>query len=101
MKDLTVDTWLELARNIGKEKKAGKSEMTDSMELNMANDDIRDSEESDVDEALKRGNDKKKKKGGKGKGKKGKHEKKTETYWDVFLRRAFVNSGHPIDLDIE
>ena len=101
MRDLTVDAWLELARNIGKEKKAGKSEMTDSVELNQANDDIRDSEESDVDEDLKKGRGKKKKKGGKGKGEKGKHEKKTETYWDVFLRRAFVNSGHHVDLDVE
>lgn len=38
-------------------------------------------------------------KGGKeGETKKGKKKEK-ETYWDVFLRRAFINSGHHLDFD--
>jgi len=90
MKDLTLNSWLELARKIGKEKKTTEVDTTNSvMETN-----------SDIDDYIEKGSDRKGKEK-KGKGKKGKKEKKkAQTYWDVFLRRAFVNSGHHLGLDV-
>ena len=93
MKDLTIDSWLKLAREIGKEKK------TSSVGRNLAKDAGDETTETDwVDSRNK-------KDGGEGggkseKGKKGKKEKEPpETYWDVFIRRAFVNTGHQLDFE--
>jgi endopolyphosphatase len=85
MKDLTVGTWLDLGIKIGDDQAVNKSEMQDGW--------VSDSDGDYGDEVAK-------KKPKKGKGKKGKDKGKEtdqETYWDVFLRRAFINSGHQLD----
>jgi endopolyphosphatase len=97
MKDLTISSWLELARNIGQEKKikGNKTHMsieeeTESMETESLVDDYT------TKDGLEEG------KYAHEKEKKGKKEKKKqETYWDVFLRRVFVNSGHHMGLDLD
>jgi endopolyphosphatase len=113
LKDLTVGTWLELGRKIGKDKQIKKKtgldlggteigefdveyldgEDWDGYPVN--EDETSDSDSDDISVAKK---GKKKK----GKGKKGKKEKGSgETFWDIFLRRAFVNSGHEYQLDFD
>jgi len=61
MGDLTMKTWLELARDISEEKLVKNATKLSTPD--------------------------------KEKGKK----KEEETYWEVFLRRAFINSGHHLD----
>jgi endopolyphosphatase len=123
LKDLTVGAWLDLGRKIGKEKEIKKKTDLDpgdmeefvdysgeglhafkddylddgEEEFDLSDDnrdtDVSDGEDDDVAVA---------KKGKKGKGKKGKKEKGSgETFWDIFLRRAFVNSGHEYQLDFD
>jgi endopolyphosphatase len=108
MKDMTVGTWLDLGRKIGREKTVKKKDLEEGLESmgdagNLG--DMRDLEgyssdsESDSEEDIakhKKGKRKgkgKKKKGGKG------NKKEKETFWDVFLRRAFINSGHQLEFD--
>ena len=79
MKDLTVGTWLDLGIKIGKEKAVDKTEM---FEL-----------ETEVVGT--------KKKTKKGKGAKKNRKNNKETFWDVFLRRAFINSGHKLEFEDE
>jgi len=55
--------------------------------------DMSESESSDSDEDIAK-HKKDKKKGGDKKSDK-------ETFWDVFLRRAFVDSGHHLQLDFD
>ena len=104
MKDMTLATWLDLGRKIGKEKPAKKKVAVDGLDyMGDAGEmgDMKDIDgsasdsESDSDEGIL------KHKEGKGKKKKdGKGEKKEkETFWDVFLRRAFINSGHHLQFD--
>jgi endopolyphosphatase len=115
MKDLTVATWLDLGRKVGKEKKAKNTDLLDGQSHETDLEDIElDISDSGYDEDTeleqdglgmlgKKGKNGKKGKKHKGKkdkkGKKGKKEKKTQTFWDVFLRRAFINSGHQVDFD--
>lgn len=75
MKDLTVRSWLRLARNIGNEKAVDKTELLDIGSEEMGEEKMGEGSEET--------------------GKKGMAD--METYWDVFLRRAFVNSGHQIE----
>ena len=81
MKDLTVGTWLDLAIKIGKEKAVGKTEM---YEL-----EITEEKKSKKGKGERRG------------AKEGGAKKDKETFWDVFLRRAFINSGHKLDFGDE
>lgn len=81
MKDLTVGTWLDLAIKIGKEKAVDKTDMSEL--------------EIDGEKNSKKG------KGDKGKDKEGGTKRDKETFWDVFLRRAFINSGHKLDFGDE
>lgn len=105
MRDMTVATWLDLGRKVGKEKPIKKKKVAmDGLEyMGDAGEkgDMKDIEgyasdsESDSDGEIskhKKGKGKKKKDG---KGKK----KEKETFWDVFLRRAFINSGHHLQFD--
>jgi endopolyphosphatase len=86
MKDLTVGTWLDLGIKIGKEKTVDKTKMAE-LEI--------------VDEMnRKRGKGDKKGKDS-GDAKKGGARKDKETFWDVFLRRAFVNCGHKLEFGDE
>jgi len=103
MKDMTMATWLELGRKVGKEKvvKKGKGKAGDELEDgetegDLVQGDMSESESSDSDEDIaKHKKDKKKKKKG------GDKESNKETFWDVFLRRAFVDSGHHLQLDFD
>ena len=72
--DLTIGNWLDLAKDIGMEmpaKHPGRLMI----------------EEAGEEETMK-----------KGKGKK-KPKKVKETFWDVYLKRAFINSGHHLDFE--
>jgi endopolyphosphatase len=104
MKDLTMSTWLDLARKVGKEKKANNTELFaeiddedefEDVELHYSESDEEDSDMEDARDETGRVRRITKKH----KGKKDKKGRKSETYWDVFLRRAFINSGHAVDFD--
>lgn len=86
MKDLTVAIWLDLGIKIGKEKAVGKTKMAEL--------DIVDEMKSKKGKGDKKGKDK-------GGSKKGGARKDKETFWDVFLRRAFVNCGHKLEFGDE
>jgi endopolyphosphatase len=106
MKDLTVATWLDLGRKVGKEKEAKNTDLFDGQAYATNLEDIEldflDSGYVEDTEPAQDGLNMEKKKGKKHKGKKdkkGKKKKKPQTFWDVFLRRAFINSGHQLDFD--
>ena len=72
LKDLTIGGWLDLAKNVGTEMPA-------------TNPGHKLSVDEEAEEMMK------------GKGKRPKKDKDKETFWDVYLRRAFVNCGHHLD----
>ncbi|KAI5236818.1 Endopolyphosphatase [Aureobasidium subglaciale] len=97
LKDLTTRSYLRLAQRIAgvKPRKYG-SEMSEA-DLNEVDDDEAfDTEESDLDM-----NKKKHKKKGKKKGDKKKKSRRDNKAWYTFVRRAFVNTVDPDDIEEE
>jgi endopolyphosphatase len=92
MKDLTVGTWLDLGIKIGKDKKVSESTLDGTENVVELVDSFIGDVENDGN-SIEKGTKKK------GKGKKNK--KNLETYWDVFLRRVFIASGHESQLETD
>lgn len=88
LKDLTVRSYVDLAKKIARSKKGGKSA---DIESESSEQDASDQAEEEED-VHSDGKGKKKKK------KKKKHNKRSNKIWYAFIRRAFVNTMDPADI---
>jgi endopolyphosphatase len=89
LKDLTVRSYVDLAKKIAMSKKGGKSAAIESEELEEEVDN-QAVEENDDAHANKKGKKKKKKKKH--------HNKHSNKAWYAFIRRAFVGTMDPTDV---
>jgi len=95
LKDLTVRSYMDLARRIGESKKASENRVESPNEV----DDEEESQDEDIEPSGKGDKKKKGKKGKKGKKKKHhKHKGRLTKVWTTFLKRAFVNSMSQKDI---
>ena len=92
---LTVDSWLKLARDLGKPIKTKREELDNNSNSN-SNDDDDDEKEEENGKGLQEENEGQvAAKGGKGKkGGKGRKLDKLEALWKVYLKDAFVSSDY-------
>lgn len=97
--DLTLPSLLDLARRIGDFQPEDGSEAIDEYgDKRQSNDEDHDDESEEVEEMGKKGKKKKKKHH---KGKKRQHPRKQNEAWYTFVRRAYVDTMSPDEIDEE